>query len=98
MRSPIFLGDELSAVGFRLAGARVATPPMGEEISLLQWARGEAEVVFLTAELAARLPEPTLHHALTARRPLVLVIADVQQRVAPRDLGIELRRKLGLAE
>ena len=55
-QAPVFIGDELTAAGYRLAGARTYVPGEGELIDVFERASGEAEVVLITAELAARLP------------------------------------------
>jgi vacuolar-type H+-ATPase subunit F/Vma7 len=42
MAAPVYLGDEVSAAGYRLAGALVRTPLAGEETAALAWARSQA--------------------------------------------------------
>ncbi len=96
MARVVFLGDEVSAAGFRLAGATVRTPPPGEEASFLDLARREAPLVLVTAEIAARIPASTLGRALVATAPLVLVVPDVRGRVALPDLGQRVRAQLGI--
>ncbi|WP_137893150.1 V-type ATP synthase subunit F [Ramlibacter sp. 2FC] len=98
MPAPIFLGDEVSAAGFRLAGARARVPAPGEEASFLEQARREAELVLLSAECAARIPAPLLRRALTAPLPLVLVVPDLLGRAEPPDLAARLLAQLGIAE
>lgn len=95
-KAPVFLGDEISAAGFRLAGAQVRTPPAGEETSFLEWARREAPLVLITAELASRIPASALSRALAAVAPPVLVVPDVRARVLPPDLSALIRRQLGI--
>ena len=96
MTAPIFLGDELSAAGYRLGGAVVRTPAPGEEPSFLEWAWREAPLVLVSAEVAARLPRGALARAFAAGQPPVLIVPDVRGRVAPPDLAAELRRQLGM--
>jgi vacuolar-type H+-ATPase subunit F/Vma7 len=92
----LFLGDELSAAGFRLGGIDARTPPLGEEAAYFERAREEALFVLITAEVAARLPRALLEHALNAGRPLVAVLPDVRGRLPPPDLAAALRRQLGM--
>jgi vacuolar-type H+-ATPase subunit F/Vma7 len=92
----LFLGDELSAAGFRLGGIDTRTPPAGEEAAYFERARQEALFVLITADLAARLPPAVLQQALNAGRPLVAVLPDVRGRTAPPDLAAALRRQLGM--
>ena len=79
----VFLGSELAAQGFRLAGVRVATPSLGEELTQFRAVCAEAAVVLLAAECASRLPVEVLEAALLGTRPLVYVL--------PETLGAETR-------
>lgn len=96
MSAPIFIGDEVSAAAYRLAGARTRTPVSEELVSTLRWARAEAPLVLLSAEYAEQLPPAELAQAMGALAPPVLIIPDVQQRSTPPDLAAALRRRLGM--
>lgn len=96
MSAPIFIGDEVSAAAYRLAGARTRTPPQAEVISALQWARSEGPLVLISAEYAAMLPERELAQALAGLSPPVLVVGDVRGRFPPPDLATRMRRQLGV--
>lgn len=91
-----FIGDELSAAGYRLAGAATYVPAAGEEGTVFSAARAHAALVLVTAECAARIPPAELHPALAAVRPLTLIVPDVRGRVAPADLGRLVRQQLGM--
>ncbi|MEA3278386.1 MAG: V-type ATP synthase subunit F [Pseudomonadota bacterium] len=93
-----FIGDEVSAAGFRLAGVDVHVPRPEQAAGLFQRLRDEAELILLTAEAARWLPEDGLRRARAANRPLVLVIPDVRGRAQPPDISAALRRQLGMAE
>lgn len=92
------IGDELTGLGFRLAGADCYRPAPGEVPALLQRLAGEVSLILIAAELAATLPPDLLRQARLAQRPLVLVIPDVQGRVGPPDLAASVRRQLGMSE
>ena len=92
----MFIGDELSAAGFRLAGIEVRTPAPGGERATFEAARQRAALVLITAELAARLPRALLSQALAAVAPLTLIVPDVCQRCMPPDLGRLVRTQLGI--
>lgn len=96
MTTIAFIGDEVSAAGYRLAGAEAYVPAAGEEAAVFAAARGRAALVLVTAECAARLPPAELHQALAAVRPLTLIVPDVRGRVAPADLGRLVRQQLGM--
>ena len=53
MTAPVYLGDEVSAAGYRLAGALVRTPRAGEEAAALAWALTQAPLVLVTTAVAA---------------------------------------------
>ncbi len=96
MAAPIFVGDEVSAAGYRLAGALVRVPPPGEEAATLNAVRKGASLVLITAECAERIPQETMRRALAAQSPLVLIVPDIRGRVAPPDLARLLRAQLGM--
>jgi vacuolar-type H+-ATPase subunit F/Vma7 len=93
-----FLGDEVSGLGFRLAGVEVHCPEPQQVRALFQRLRAEARVIVMTAEVAAALPPELLREAELATWPLVLVVPDVRHRVAAPDLVADVRRHLGMAE
>ncbi len=53
MAALIYLGDEVSAAGWRLAGATVRAPAPGEETAALDAARAQAALVLVSAAVAA---------------------------------------------
>jgi vacuolar-type H+-ATPase subunit F/Vma7 len=93
-----FIGDEVSAAGFRLAGVEVRVPGQEDPSALFRRLVGKVEILLITAETAARLPQEELRDALAAERPLVLVIPDVLGREDPPDVIGPLKRQLGMAE
>jgi len=103
-----FIGDEVSAAGFRLAGVDCHVPapdptdpqgPSAQRLAgLFRQVLADWQLVLITAEFADRLPPDVLGAALRAERPLVLVLSDVRGRRAPADLAVRLRRQLGMAE
>jgi vacuolar-type H+-ATPase subunit F/Vma7 len=96
MASPVFIGDEVAAAGFRLAGADVRVPMAGAEAGALAAARASASLVMVDAALAARLPQQVLRAAVRATSPITVVVPDLQQEVAGPDLAQRLRRQLGI--
>ena len=96
MGAPVYLGDEVSAAGWRLAGAAVRTPRRGEEAAALAWACTQAPLVLVSAAVAAGIAVPLLRTALLGLSPLVLVVPDREGRVPLPDLAARLREQLGL--
>jgi len=96
MRPPIYLGDEVTAAGYRLAGAQVRTPAPGESGAALEEAHARSELVLVSAAVAADLDAAQLRSALLALSPLVLIVPDGQGRVVRPDLAARLRGQLGM--
>jgi vacuolar-type H+-ATPase subunit F/Vma7 len=96
MGAPCYVGDEVTAAGFRLAGLRVRVPAPGDEAPALASACAEAPLVLVSADVAARIPESALRAAQAALAPLVLVVPDLAGATPLPDLAQRLRRQLGL--
>ncbi len=96
MSAPLYLGDEVSAAGYRLAGARVHTPRVGAETAALGWARSHSPLVLVSSAVAAAIADTELREALAAPAPLVLIVPDLQGEVPLPDLATRLRAQLGL--
>lgn len=91
-----FIGDEVSAAGYRLAGAQVFTPEPRDTAAAFEDARASADVVLITADAARHLGPAKLETAQTAAKPLVLVVRDIRGRAAPPDMEEYVRTTLGL--
>jgi vacuolar-type H+-ATPase subunit F/Vma7 len=98
MAQPAFIGDELSAAGFRLAGAQTLLPGPGEELAVFHHALSQHPLVIVTAQVAARLPSAVLTSALLTSHPLVVVIPDVRGQIPVADLAGLVRQELGIEE
>ena len=92
----VFIGDELTATGFRLTGIATMVPPEGGAHAALGEARRQADVVILTADCALEIPPEELDRAILAETPLVAVIPDIRQSASPPDLAKRLRATLGI--
>jgi len=80
------IAEELTSLGWGLTGARILLATSDNIESCFATAQQEADVILLTAELAALLPEAALQAALHAFPPLILVIADLRRQ--RRALGV----------
>lgn len=94
---PVFIGDEVTATAYRLAGldARVAAP----EQAGAHWARALREappLILITAECAAALPAEALDAALARFDPPVAIVPDAGGRVPLPDLMQRVRASLGI--
>jgi vacuolar-type H+-ATPase subunit F/Vma7 len=98
MSAIAFVGDAVTATGYRLAGVTVHVPGAGEEVDAFERARAAAEVVLVASETARHIPVARLEAAMAALSPLVLVIPDASGGAPPVDPAASVRRQLGLAE
>jgi vacuolar-type H+-ATPase subunit F/Vma7 len=96
MGAAIFIGDELSAAGFRLIGIETIVPKPHEVSAALEDARKRAALVIITAELAERVPAAELEAVIMAETPALAIIPDVLLRQHPPDLSKKLRSVLGI--
>jgi vacuolar-type H+-ATPase subunit F/Vma7 len=94
--APVFIGDEVTAAGYRLAGARTRCPAPGQVQNAFEEALADADFVLITAALAAEITEDRLDQALHSAEPLVLVVPDAANRMRPSDLSAEVDRVLGI--
>jgi vacuolar-type H+-ATPase subunit F/Vma7 len=96
--SPVYIGDELGATGYRLAGALGFVCADGDDLdALLDKALASAPLVLLASGAASRLPAARLHTLLRNSQPLVIVVPDFGSTTAPPDLAGWLRGQLGMA-
>lgn len=96
MDTPVFLGDEVSAAGWRLAGADARSPAPGSECAALGMALAQSPLVVLSPEFAARLPEDTLRTALRSLAPLTVIVPDLRSMTPFPDITVRLKRQLGI--
>jgi len=98
MSLPIYIGDEVSAAGFRLAGLRVRIPEEGEYRQALDWAMDQGPLVLISAAIASEIPALELDSYLSSVSPAVVIVPDVHRNVPMPDLSTRLRRQLGVQE
>ena len=93
----VIISDEVGALGWRLAGAQPLIAEEHDVLERLAEARHQADLVFITADLARRLPDSVLSAALLAEKPLVAVIGGLPSGSEPPDLEQEVKHVLGIA-
>lgn len=98
MGPPVFIGDEVTAAGWRLAGLDTCVPDTPSEAAraLARARAGGASLVLLSAEYAAHVPEDRLHRAIASASPPVAIVPDAPGRAAVPDLAARVRSRIGL--
>ena len=98
MTAPVFIGDEISAAGFRLAGVRIRTPQAEDLLKVVEWARNNAPLILITSEFAAMLPSNEYERLVSQESPAVQVVSDLRAKITVEDLNTRLRTQLGIVE
>jgi len=98
MSACAFIGDEVTAAGFRLAGVEVHVPEPEDTEESFRRVRDDCSLLLLTAEAARRIAPALLTQTVEQGAPLLLVVPDAAGRLQPLDLEAELRRQLGMSE
>jgi vacuolar-type H+-ATPase subunit F/Vma7 len=96
MAAPVYLGDEVSAAGWRLAGAHTLTPEAAGAAQALARALEQAPLVLVSTAVAAQLAPGVLASALARLSPLVMLVPDLDGQFPLPDLAAQLRAQLGL--
>lgn len=97
MAGVIFIGDEVTAQGFRLAGARTHLPAKDTVAATVAEALHSADLVLITTDAARELDADFLDRTVRAASPLVLVIPDAAMRHMPPDPADAVERVLGIS-
>ena len=93
----VYIGDEVTAAGFRLAGVATRVTEPGDAADVLRQALGgDSECVLFSGPLAESVPPALLLQALEALEPPFAVVPDVRGVGAPPDLLREVRNALGI--
>lgn len=98
MTAPLFIGDEVSAAGFRLAGIRIRTPTTEELPGVIAWAQKNTSLILITADYLSRLEKSVQQRLVSQLQPPVAVLPDIRLTTPLRDLATELRSHLGVLE
>jgi len=96
MSGVVFIGDELTASGYRLAGVATRVVEPGEVPESLSRALDEAVLVLITADAAAELPPGELEGLVRGAQPPVAVVESAASKTPPPDLEAEVRGALGM--
>jgi vacuolar-type H+-ATPase subunit F/Vma7 len=98
MKLPVYIGDPVSAAGYRLAGLKVHVTEAEDVLEALETACDEAPLVLLGSDLASRIPSRQLDALLSHTTPAVVVVPDVRGEAPLPDMAHRLRKQLGVLE
>lgn len=98
MSVPVYIGDEVSAAGFRLAGLWTVTPLPDDVLPAIKRACEQAPLVLLSAASAQLIDETELDALLAGTAPPIAIVPDIHGTVPMQDLSLRLKKQLGVLE
>jgi len=98
IKAPVFIGDEVSAAGFRLAGVRIRTPLPEDLPTILAWSNKNTCLILITQEYLEYLGKPDQLQLVSQLDPPVVVVPDIRLLTPVSDLATQLRSHLGVLE
>jgi len=96
MQGALFIGDELTATGFRLAGCDILSPEDGDITPAFETACRKYALVIVSAACARAIDKKNFQDACLSLKPLVIEIPDIMGRHEPEDLARRVRIVLGV--
>lgn len=94
----VFVGDELTASAYRLAGIRVAIAAPNDTARMLdEEASGDTSLVLLGAPNANAMALEELHRRIRLASPPIMVVGDAAGRAPIPEFAIWLKQRLGVA-
>lgn len=97
MARVLYIGDEVTAAGMRLAGVEtLVTGPGDAGDALRQALAGEDDCVLFSGRLVDFVPAALLQDALLGTEPLFAVVPDIRGAGRPPDIAREVRSALGI--
>jgi vacuolar-type H+-ATPase subunit F/Vma7 len=93
-----FIGDELSAAGYRLCGIDVHIANSSNALSLIRKSCERASLVLVGSSISQCIPRTELDQLLATIRPPVLIVPDVRGLQDVPDIAFRINKQLGLME
>ena len=93
-----FVGDEVSAAGYRLCGIEVHIADSGNALSLIKKSCERASLVLVGSSMLQHIGSTELDELLVNIRPPVLVVPDVCGLQDMPDIASRINKQLGLLE
>ena len=93
-----FIGDEVSAAGYRLCGIDVRIANSSNVLSLVRESCERASLVLVGSSVSQYIPGTELDQLLANIQPPVLVVPDVRGLQDVPDIACRVNKQLGLLE
>ena len=96
MTGIVFIGDEVTAAGFRLTGITTHVPDPDRLAPLVAAQQDACDLLLITTGTLSALPAKIQGDLGGWSRPLVVFLPDVRNRAPAIDLESRVRRELGI--
>lgn len=96
MAGIVFIGDEVTAAGFRLTGITTHAPEPKALAALVAAQQDSCDLLLITTETLSALPDRMRSDMGEWNRPLVVFVPDIRNRAPAIDLESRVRRELGI--
>ena len=96
MRDAVFIGDDITALGFRLAGVHTLAPAQDQLADVIAQERSDCRIMILTAAMFDALPEKLSDELRNGRSPLLAIVPDARDTMPVPDLERQVQRALGI--
>jgi len=93
-----YIGDEISAVGYRLCGVAVQIADRHNAAALIRQACSRASLVLIGSTTAKYLVHSEFSILLASDDPAVLIVPDVIGRQPVPNIATQIHRQLGMLE
>jgi len=93
-----FIGDAVSAAGYRLCGIETRVADHSNALKLINRACDRAEMVLVSSSMLPYLRAAELDELLARTRPPVLIVPDVRGLHDVPDIASRINKQLGLLE
>ena len=93
-----FIGDAVSAAGYRLCGVQTYVAQRENALALIEESRERAALVLIGSSIVPWIHSRELDELLANIQPPVLVVPDVRGLEAVPDIESLINRQLGLLE
>ena len=96
MDLPLFIGDEITATGYRQAGIRTQAVEEGQAAKAVERVLADTRLLLITPACADELGEERLRAIMRRARPLLVIVPDAAGQSALPDIDAAVDRVLGI--
>lgn len=96
MAVTLFIGDEITATGYRQAGVRTHPVAKGQAAKAVEQSLDDTQLLLITPDCADELGGERLGALLRQAQPLLVIVPDAAGRLTLPDIDAAVDRVLGI--